>query len=95
MEEQLEKYTELYNGAVEELPVEERGGAIRDRDVSYDRSEKWIRGARAKVRRYTQETPPNTHVPARRHLQRVSLPSFSGKAEEWPEFRRYFTEWRA
>ena len=88
MKDQLEKYTELYDGAVEELPEEERGGAIQDRDVSHASSENWIRGARAKVRRYTQETPPKTHGPTRSHLQRVSLPCFSGKAEEWPEFRR-------
>ena len=30
MEDHLEKYTELYDGAVEELPEEERGEAIRD-----------------------------------------------------------------
>ena len=84
LEDHLEKYTELYDGAVEELPEEERGEAIRDRDVSYDSSEKWIRGARAKVRRCTQDTPPRTHGPARSHLQRVSLPCFSGKAEKWP-----------
>ena len=45
MEDQLEKYTELYDGAVEELPEEERGGASRDRDASYANSENWIRRA--------------------------------------------------
>ena len=39
MEEQLDKYTKLYDRAVEELPEEERGGAIRDRDASYANSE--------------------------------------------------------
>ena len=48
--------------------------------------------ARAKVRLHTQETPPKAHGPTRSHLQRVPLPYFSGKAEEWPEFRRYFCE---
>ena len=48
-EDNLEKYTELYYGAVEDLPEEERREAIQDRDVSYDSSESWIRGARAKV----------------------------------------------
>ena len=76
MEGNLEKYTELYDRAVDELPEEERGEAIRDRDLSYVNSENWIRGARAKVRRYTQETPPRTRGPARSHLQRVSLPYF-------------------
>ena len=36
--------------------------------------------------------PPRIHGPAKSHLQSVSLPCFSGEAEEWPEFRRYFTE---
>ena len=75
--------TELWKNLA---PEEEYGGASRDRDVSYANSENWIRGVRAKVRRYTKETPHRTHGPARSHLQRVSLPCFSGKAEDWPEF---------
>ena len=50
MEGHLEKYTELYDRAVDELPEEERGEATRDRDLFYVNSENWIRGARAKVR---------------------------------------------
>ena len=92
MEEQLEKYAEPYNEVVEELPEEERGGAGRDRDESYANFEDWTRRARAKVWHHTQESPPRNHGPARSHLQRVPLPYFSGKAEEWPEFRRYFLE---
>ena len=94
MEEQLEKYAELYDGAVQELPEEERGGASRDRDASYANTDDLTRRARAKVWRHTRETPPRTHGPARSHLQRVSLPCFSGKAEDWPEFRRYFPNFR-
>ena len=92
MKERLEKYAELYDEAVEELPEEERGGAGRDRDESYANFEDWTRRARAKVRHHTQESPPRNHGPARSHLQRVALPYFSGKVEEWPEFRRYFLE---
>ena len=90
--EWLEKYAELYDGAVEELPEEEREGASRDRDASYADFENWTRKARAKVWSHTQETPPKAHGPARSHLQRVPLHCFSGKAEDWPEFRRYFHE---
>ena len=36
--------------------------------------------------------PPKAHGPTRSHLQRVPLPYLSGKAEKWPEFRRYFRE---
>ena len=36
--------------------------------------------------------PSKAHGPTRSHFQRVPLPYFSGKAEEWPEFRRYFCE---
>ena len=77
-EESLEKVTELYDGAVEEMPWEERREAMRDRDLSYDSSDSWIRGARAKVRRHTQEPPPRSQGAGRSHLQRVSLPTFSG-----------------
>ena len=68
MEDSLEKVTELHDGAVEEMPEVERREAIRDRDLSYESSDSWIRGARAKVRRYTKETPPRTQGPARSHL---------------------------
>ena len=60
--------------------------------MSYESSDNWIRGVRAKVQRHTQEAPPRSQGASRSHLQRVSLPTFSGKAEEWPEFRRYFLE---
>ena len=50
MEDSLEKVTELYDGAVEEMPREERREAIRDRDLSYYSLDSWIRGDRANVR---------------------------------------------
>ena len=80
----------MKNGAVEQLPEIEREGASRDRDASYANFEKWTRRARDKVQRHTQKTPPKVHGPDKSHLQRVPLPYFYGKAEEWPEFRRYF-----
>ena len=49
-------------------------------------------GVRAKVRKHTKELPPRTQGASRSHLQRVPLPTFSGEAEDWPEFRRYFLE---
>ena len=82
----------MYDGAVEAMPREEQREAMRDRDLSYDSSNLWIRGARAKVRRHTQEALPRSQGASRSHLQRVSLPTFSGKAEEWPEFQSYFLE---
>ena len=39
VEESLEKVTELYDGAVEEMPWEEKREAMRDRDLSYDSSD--------------------------------------------------------
>ena len=92
MEERLDKYAELYNKVVVTLPEDEREGASRDRDAPYVDFENWTRRARVKVWQYTQETPPKAHGLARSHLQRVPLPYFSGKAEEWPDFRRYFGE---
>ena len=92
VEESLEKITELYDGVVEAMPREEQRKAMRGRDLSYNSSDNWIRGARAKVRRHTQEAPPRSQGASRSHLQRVSLPTFSGKAEDWPEFRRHFLE---
>ena len=80
IEERLEKYAELYDGAVGQLPEAEWEGASRDRDESYANFEDWTRRARAKVRHHTQESPPRNHGPARSHLQRVPLPYFSGKA---------------
>ena len=53
VEESLEKVTELYDGAVEEMPWEEKREAMRVRDLSYESSDNWIRGVRAKVRRHT------------------------------------------
>ena len=82
----------MYNSAVEAMPWEEQREARRARDLSYDSSEKWIPGVRAKVRRHTKEVPPRIQGASRSHLQRVPLPTFSGKAEDWPEFRRYFVE---
>ena len=35
---------------------------------------------------------PRSQGGSRSHLQRLSLPTFSGKAEDWPEFQRYFLE---
>ena len=52
----------------------------------------WTRRSRVKIRQHTQENPPQAYGPGRSHLQKVPLPYFSGKAEEWPEFRRYFEE---
>ena len=36
--------------------------------------------------------PQKTQGTIRSHLQRVPLPTFSGEAEDWPEFRRFFLE---
>ena len=60
VEESLERVTELYDGAVEAMPQEEQRETMRDRDLSYDSSDLWIWGARAKVRRHTQEAPPRS-----------------------------------
>ena len=92
MEERLEKYAELYDKAVGTLPENEREEACRDRDAAYTDFENWTRRARVQVRQHTQETPPKVRGPGRSHLQRVTLPHVSGKAEDWPEFRRYFCE---
>ena len=82
----------MYDGAVEAMPGEEQNKARRAHNLLYDSSDKWIRGARAKVRKHTKEAPPRSQGASRSHLQRVSLPTFSGKAEEWPEIQRYFLE---
>ena len=58
MEERLEKYAELYNGAVGQVPDAEQEGASWDRDASYAIFENWTRRARAKVWRHTQERAP-------------------------------------
>ena len=85
MEERLERYAELCDKAVGTLLGNEREEAGRDRDAAYTDFENWTRRARVKVRQHTQETPPKAHGPGRSHLQRVPLPYFSGKAEDWPE----------
>ena len=74
------------------MPWEEQNDARRTRNLSYDSSEEWIRGVRAKVRRLTEEMPQQTQGNIRSHLQRVRLPNFSGEAEDWPKFRRFFLE---
>ena len=92
MEERLERYAELCDEAVGTLLGNEREEAGRDRDAAYTDFENWTRRARVKVRQHTQETPPKAHGPGRSHLQRVPLAYFSGKMEDWPEFRRHFGE---
>ena len=74
MEERLEKYAEMYNGAVEQLSETGREETRRDRDASNADFENWTRKTRDNVRRNTQETSTKVHGPARSHLQRVPLP---------------------
>ena len=92
MENRLDSYAELCNAAVGTLTGSEREEACRDRDGAYTDFKSWTRRARVKVRQHTQETPPKAHGAGRSHLQRVTLPYFSGRTEDWPEFRRYFGE---
>ena len=47
----------MYNEAVGELPEGERGGACRERDLSYANFKDWTRKGSAKVRHHTQEWP--------------------------------------
>ena len=88
----MERYAELCDKAVETLLESEREEVCRDRDVAYTDLKIWTRRARVKVQQHTIETPPKAQGPDRSHLHRVPLPYFSGKAEDWPEFRRYFGE---
>ena len=92
IEERLEKYAELCGEAVGMLREKEQEEACRDRDAAYTDFENWTRRARVKVWQHTQETPPKVHGLGRSHLQRVPLHHFSGRAEDWPEFRKYFCE---
>ena len=48
IEERLEKYAELYGGAVGQLPEAEREGASQDRDASYADFENWPGGQEPK-----------------------------------------------
>ena len=85
VEENLEEVAKLYDDAVEAIPWEEQDDARRTRDLLYDSSEEWIRRVRAKIRSLAEETPQPTQRNIRSHLQRVHLPYFSGKAEDWPK----------
>ena len=86
----MERYAELCDEAVGTFLENEREEACRDRDAAYTDFENWTRRARVKAWQHTKETPPKVLGPGRSHLQRVPLPYFSWKVEDWPEFRRYF-----
>ena len=64
VEESLEKVAELYDGAVEAMPLKEQREARRACNLSYDSLDKWIRGARAKVWMHTKEAHPGVKGPA-------------------------------
>ena len=92
VDENLEEVAKMYNDAVEAMPWEEQDDAKRTCDILYNSSDVWIRRIRAKIRTLAEETPQPTQRNIRSHLQRVHLPYFSGKAADWPEFRRFFLE---
>ena len=92
VKENLEEFTKLYNDAVEAMPWEEQDDARRTCDLLNDSSKEWIRRVRAKIQRLAEETPQPNQGNISSHLQRVHLPHFSGEAEDWPEFRKFFLE---
>ena len=79
MEEQLEKYAELYDEAVGEPPEGERGGACRDRDESYANFDDWTRRTRAKVLHSTHESPPGTTAPPEAIFRGWPCPTSPGR----------------
>ena len=92
MEESLDKYAELYDEAWERFQRtrEKEPAGIGTRHMPTLRTGPG--GPGSKSGSILKRPPPKAHGPARSHLQRVPLPYFSGKVEEWPEFRRYFNE---
>ena len=89
----LEEITSMYDGAVDSMLPGARTEAVRDRDESYKEIDRWIRGARAKVRRRTHDSPAPYRSNSRiSSLERIPLPQFQGLPEQWPDFKHQFLE---
>ena len=93
VEQILEEVADLYDKAVPQLGPGDRERVAVERDNSYEEVDRWIRGARAKIRRSTQESP-SSGPSTKRHsnLERIPLPLFLGQPEQWPDFKRQFLE---
>ena len=93
VEQIMEEVADMYNKAVQHLEPPEKQTASEERDNTYEDIDRWIRGARAKVRRITLESPksgPGHKRPSK--LERIPLLQFLGQPEQWPDFKRQFLE---
>ena len=68
-------------------------GISEDRDRTFTDTTRWLREAKNRMRDCLKpEQSHNSAVSQRANVERVSIPTFSGAAEEFHEFRRVFEE---
>ena len=93
LEGQLEEAMELYSQQIRTCssPSGKRAAA---REALYGSTTSWIREARRRNWASVRDTPPPTAAPqyGAAHLERIKLPNFDGKSQNWAEFKRRFKE---
>ena len=94
LEHQLDEVMMLYGQHLRARGSPTTGGMTEERDRLYSECCKWLRVARRRnwdsVREEVVQQATLSHGAA--HLQRIKLPSFDNKPENWADFRRRFKE---
>jgi hypothetical protein len=89
----LEDMLEAYDECLESV---EDQGEVEIMELERDDLEEWATASLRRLRVDFRTCLPHQDIQpglgARSNLQRVKLPVFTGRAEDWPEFRRLFQE---
>ena len=93
LDQQLEEVMEMYSQQLRTFPSP-TGKRAATREAFFETSSRWVRAARHRNWAAVREAAPKAAVPqhSAAHLERVKLPNFDGKAENWAEFKRRFKE---
>ena len=93
LDQQLEEVMELYTQQLRTFPSPS-GKRAASREALFETSSRWVRTARWRNWASVREAAPQATAPqhSAAHLERVKLPTFDGKAENWAEFKRRFQE---
>ena len=89
LDQQLEEVMELYTQQLRTFPSPS-GKRAASREALFETSSRWVRTARWRNWASVREAAPQATAPqhSAAHLERVKLPTFDGKAENWAEFKR-------
>ena len=95
VEVQLEETMELHSKLLRAVPSPS-GKRAASREALHESTTSWAREARRRNWACVREAPPAVALPPAHygaaHLERVKLPHFDGKPENWSEFKRRFKE---